>query len=202
MYHCCWLTHWDMAPHHVWKEKRGRRGVTHLGGWWQADASLQFEWPGTLSTCQVIAVTCCPFSWWHGIAWLSLLLASVVLVHSVKRQWWKVAVVGHGVNRVWFSCCWLPHHWCGPCLLCEERRGCRGGIKLLTWTNVDGDDDCVVDMCCTGMNVKVWNTWNKDQVPQEKPWKPNTHTHTLHTHYHNLSARVRGLWYWKISLVS
>ena len=26
-----------------------------------------------------------------------------------------------------------------------------------------------VDSCCTGMNVKVWNTRNKDQVPQEKP---------------------------------
>ena len=26
-----------------------------------------------------------------------------------------------------------------------------------------------VDMCCMGMNVKVWNTQNKDQVPQEKP---------------------------------
>ena len=25
------------------------------------------------------------------------------------------------------------------------------------------------DMHCTGMNVKVWNTWNKDQVPWEKP---------------------------------
>ena len=57
------------------------------------------------------------------------------------------------------------------------------------------------DTRCTGMNVKVWNTRNKDQVPQEKQ-TPNTHSHTLHTHYHNLGARVRGLWYWKISLVS
>ena len=58
------------------------------------------------------------------------------------------------------------------------------------------------DTRCTGMNVKVWNTWNKDQVPQENPKTPNTHSHTLHTHYHNLGARVWGLWYWKISLVS
>ena len=49
-------------------------------------------------------------------------------------------------------------------------------------------------MCCTGMNMKVWN---KDQVPQENP----KHLTLTHTHYHNLGARVQGLWYWKISLV-
>ena len=37
---------------------------------------------------------------------------------------------------------------------------------------------------------------------RKNPKTPNTHSHTLHTHYHNLGARVRGLWYWKISLVS
>ena len=37
---------------------------------------------------------------------------------------------------------------------------------------------------------------------RKNPRTPNTHSHTLHTHYHNLGARVQGLWYWKISLVS
>ena len=25
------------------------------------------------------------------------------------------------------------------------------------------------DTCCMGMNVKVWNMWNKAQLPQETP---------------------------------
>ena len=73
------------------------------------------------------------------------------MVGGIKRRLRKVVVVGHGVDRVWFSRCRLPRYWRGPCLLCEERRGCGGGIKLRTWTNVDSDDDCV---------VTVWTTWH------------------------------------------
>jgi len=43
------------------------------------------------------------------------------------------------------------------------------------------------DTHCMGMNVKVHEMQNKDQVPQENPkYLPLTHTHT-HTHTHTLS---------------
>ena len=151
MYHHHWLTHWDMAPTSCVKRGKGEEG-SHSPGWTVVGTcvlTVWTTWHGVDS--QVIAVTCHPFSWWCGIAWLSLLLASAVLVQGVQQQLWKVVIVGLGVNRVWFSICWLPCHCCGPCLLYEERRGCGGGIKLHTWTNVDGDDDCV---------VTVWMTWH------------------------------------------
>ena len=81
---------------------------------------------------------------------------------------------------------------------CQNMRKC--GSMCVEWVHTHHwGKEPFVDTHCTGMNVKVWN---KGQVPQENPKTPNTHTYTLHTHYHNLSARVWGLWYWKISLVS
>ena len=46
------------------------------------------------------------------------------------------------------------------------------------------------DTHCMGMNVKVHEMQNKDQVPQENPkYLPLTHTHT-HTHTHTITILV------------
>ena len=147
---------------HVWKEVRWRRGVTHLGGWWQGHASSPSEWPGMLLTCQVVAVTCCPFSWWCGVAQLLLLLASAVSVQGIQQWLWKVVIVGHGVNRVWFSHCQLPHHWHGPCLLCEERRGwwegssCTSEQMRTVMMIASSLDDVVRLLTCQAITMSCW----------------------------------------------
>ena len=40
------------------------------------------------------------------------------------------------------------------------------------------------------MDMKVCNTWNKNQVPQEKPYTSNTHSH--YTHTTTISVQVFG----------
>ena len=42
------------------------------------------------------------------------------------------------------------------------------GLNRATWRRLK-IQKIPADTRCTGMNVKVWNTRNKDQVPQEKP---------------------------------
>jgi len=60
-----------------------------------------------------------------------------------------------------FLDCYRRAHW--NAALCVVRY--LKGTRLLALT-LGGDPD---DTCCTGMNVKVRKTRNKDQVPREKP---------------------------------
>ena len=57
---------------------------------------------------------------------------------------------------------YTPLH--GPYSLLEALEG-------LVFYSLDESRDSISigDTRCTGMNVKVWNMQNKDQVPQEKP---------------------------------
>ena len=66
-----------------------------------------------------------------------------------------------------------------------KKTGCGGPVIHVAWGWMWKCKTCKTSIKC----------------PRKNP-KHLTLTLTHHTHYHNLSARVWGLWYWKISLVS
>ena len=104
-----------------------------------------------------------------------------------------------------FMCGWLSHSSLWVVVLWV--RGC-GGVRI-----VAGDVWAVVRFIMGSCGVLVgghWYTLHGDECESVKQGssasgntlKHLTLTYTHYTHYHNLGARVRGLWYWKISLVS